>query len=86
MPRQSHENISCLQPSPQNEKNRLLIVNINKLKDWFRERGYPEEIVNKETKRALESSIGSSNNKSKKITQGERQNETLLAVTLFYVI
>ena len=45
------------------------IVNINKLKDWFREWGYPEEIVNKETKRALESSISSSNNKSKKNTQ-----------------
>ena len=49
------------------------IVNKNKLKDWFRERGYPEEIVNKETKRALESSISSSNNKSKKNTQGDRQ-------------
>ena len=44
------------------------IVNINKLKDWFRERGYPKEIVNKETKRALESSISSSNDKSKKNT------------------
>ena len=31
-----------------------LIVIINKLEDWFREKGYPEEIVNKETKRALE--------------------------------
>ena len=27
-----------------------LIVNINKRKDWFIERGYPEKIVNKETK------------------------------------
>ena len=27
-----------------------LIVNINKIKHWFRERGYPEEIVNKEIK------------------------------------
>ena len=50
-----------------------LIVSINKLKDWFRKRGYPEEIVNKETKGALESSINSSNNKSKKNTQGDRQ-------------
>ena len=58
-----------------------LIVNINKLKDWFRERGYPEEIVNKETKRALESSISSYNNKSKKNTQGDRQNWILLVVT-----
>ena len=41
-----------------------LIVNINKLIDWFRETCYPEEIVNKETKRASESSIRSVNNKS----------------------
>ena len=34
-----------------------LIVSINKLKDWLRERGYPEEIVNKETKRALETDL-----------------------------
>ena len=58
-----------------------LIVNINRLKDWFRERGYPEEIVNKETKRALESSISSSNNKSKKNTQGDRQKGIPLVVT-----
>ena len=58
-----------------------LIVNINKLKDWFRERGYPEEIVNKETKRALESSISSCNNKSKKNTQGDRQKGIPSVVT-----
>ena len=58
-----------------------LIVIINKLKDWFRKRSYPEEIVNKETKQALESSISSSNNKSKKNTQGDRQKGTPLVVT-----
>ena len=58
-----------------------LIVNISKLKDWFRERGYPEEIVNKETKRALESSISSSNSKSKKNTQGDREKGIPLVVT-----
>ena len=58
-----------------------LNVNINKLKDWFRERGYPEEIVNKETKRALESSIGSFNNRSKKITLDDRQKGIPLLVT-----
>ena len=58
-----------------------LIVNINKLKDWFTERGYREEIFKKETKRALESSIGSSNNKSKKITQDDRQKGIPLVVT-----
>ena len=44
-----------------------LIVSINKLKNWFKERGYPEEIVNKETKRALESSIGSSTTDLKRL-------------------
>ena len=58
-----------------------LKVNINKLKDWFRERGYPKEVVNKETKQALESSISSSNDKSKKNTQGGRQKGIPLVVT-----
>ena len=31
-----------------------LVGNIGKLKDWFKERGYPENMVNRETKRALE--------------------------------
>ena len=57
-----------------------LIVNTNKLKERFRERGYPEEIVNKETKRALESSISSSNNKSKKNTQCDREKGIPLVV------
>ena len=58
-----------------------LIVIINKLKDCFRERGYPEEIINKETKQTLESSIGSSNNKTKKITQDDRQKGIHSAAT-----
>ena len=58
-----------------------LIVNINKLKDWFREKGYPDEIVNKETKRALESPRGRFNNRSKKITQDDRQKGIPLMVT-----
>ena len=58
-----------------------LIVNINKLKDWFGERGYPEEKVNKETKRALKSSIASFNNRSKKITQDDRQKGIPLVAT-----
>ena len=49
-----------------------LVVNINKLKVWLRERCYPEEIVNKETKRALEFSISSSNNKSRKRIQVDK--------------
>ena len=66
-----------------------LIVNINKLRDWFREGGYPEEIVNKETKRALESSISSFNNTSKKNTEGDRQKGIPLVGTMgthFYAI
>ena len=58
-----------------------LIVNLNKLKDWFRESGHTEKIVNKETKRALESSISSSNNKSKKNTRGDRQKGIPSVVT-----
>ena len=58
-----------------------LIFNINKLKGWFTERGYREEIFKKETKRALKSSIVSSNNKSKNITQDDRQKGIPLVVT-----
>ena len=38
-----------------------LVANVRKLKDWFKERGYPEDMVNMETKRVLESpSLGRS--------------------------
>ena len=30
-----------------------LVANVRKLKNWFRERGYPEDIFSKETKKAL---------------------------------
>ena len=62
----------------------LLLIHINlriDLEKWFRETGYPEEIVNKETKQALESSLGSSNNKTKNITQDDRQKGVPLVVT-----
>ena len=43
-----------------------LVANIRKPKDWFKERGYPEDMFNKETKRALGSpSLGRS-----KISEG----------------
>ena len=32
-----------------------LVANVRKLKDWLKEKGYPQGVVNKETKRALES-------------------------------
>ena len=32
-----------------------LVANVRKLKDHFRERGYPEDMANEETKRTLES-------------------------------
>ena len=31
-----------------------LVANVRKLKDWSRERGYPEDMLNKETKKELE--------------------------------
>ena len=30
-----------------------LLANIKQLKEWFRERGYPKDWVNRETKRAF---------------------------------
>ena len=46
-----------------------LVANIGKLKDWFKERGYPEDMVNKETKRALESpSLGCSKTSEKSVS------------------
>ena len=42
-------------------KKRYLVANVRKLKDWFKKRVCPEDMVNKETKRALESpSLGRS--------------------------
>ena len=29
------------------------VANVGKLKNWFKERGYPEDMINKETKRDL---------------------------------
>ena len=34
-----------------------LVANGKKLRDWFRERGYPEDTFNKETKRARETPL-----------------------------
>ena len=34
-----------------------LVANVRKLKDWFKEKGYPDDMVNKETKMALESPL-----------------------------
>ena len=42
-------------------KKSNLVANVGKLKDWFKERCFPEDMVNKERKRALESpSLGNS--------------------------
>ena len=46
-----------------------LVANAKKLKDWFRERGYPYDIVNKETKRALKTpSLGRSKTSERSAT------------------
>ena len=38
-----------------------LVATVRMFKDWFKEKGYPEDMVSKETKRALESpSLGCS--------------------------
>ena len=54
-----------------------LIVNVYKLQDWFRVKGYHEEIVNKDTK----TSISGSRNKSKQNTQVNSQKAISLVVT-----
>ena len=57
-----------------------LVTNVRKLKDWFKERGYPEAMVNKETKRALESpSLGRSKT-SKRSISGNCGTEVPLVV------
>ena len=57
-----------------------LNVNINKLKDWFKERGYPKEIVNKK-KTSVEDLLSASINKPKKKTQGNSRKGIPLVVT-----
>ena len=50
------------------KKNNLVAI-IGKLMDWFKERGYPEDMVNKETKRALESpSLGRSKTSERSVS------------------
>ena len=46
-----------------------LVANIGKFKGWFKERGYPENMFNKETKRALESpSLGHSKRSERSVS------------------
>ena len=46
-----------------------LVANIGKLTDWFKERDYPEDMVNKETKRAFESpSLGRSKTSERSVS------------------
>ena len=50
------------------KKNNLVAI-IGKLMDWFKERGYPEDMVNKETKRALENpSLGRSKTSERSVS------------------
>ena len=57
-----------------------LVANVRKLKDWFKERSYPEDMVNKETKRRLESrSLGRSKT-SERIVSGNGGTEVPLVV------
>ena len=46
-----------------------LVANVRKLKDWFIERGCPEDMVSNETKMALESpSLGHSKTSEKSVS------------------
>ena len=51
-------------------KKNDLVANVRKLKDWFKERGYPEDMVNKETKKALHSPSLSRSKTSERSTSG----------------
>ena len=69
-----------------------LVANIGK--DWFKERGYPENMVNKETKRALESSsLGRSKTSERSVSGNCRTGVPLVVLTnpgvnttLFFVV
>ena len=60
-------------------KNSDLVANVGKLKDWFKEKGYPEDMVHKVTKRALESpSLGSSKPSERSVSGNCRTRVPLL--------
>ena len=60
------------------KKNNLVAI-IGKLMDWFKERGYPEDMVNKETKRALESpSLGRSKTSERSVSGNCRAGVALV--------
>ena len=49
------------EPNCSKKSHLVANANIRKLNNWFKERGYPEDMINQETKRALESpSLGCS--------------------------
>ena len=66
-----------------------LVATVRKLKDWFRESSYPENMVNKETKRALESpSLGCSKTSERSVS-GNGGTEVCLVVNfnpIFYLL
>ena len=56
-----------------------LAGNVRKLIDWLKERGYPEDMVNKETKRALESpSLGRSKTSERSVSGNCRAGVVLV--------
>ena len=66
-----------------------LVANVRKLKDWFRESSYPEDMVNKETKRTLQSpSLGCSKTSERSVS-GNGGTEVRLVVNfnpIFYLL
>ena len=57
-----------------------LVANLRKLKDWFKERGYPEDMVNKKTERALESPSLGQSKASERSALGNDRTEVPLVV------
>ena len=56
-----------------------LVANVEELKDWFRESGFPEDMVNKEAKRALETpSLGRSKTSERSVPSNSRTGVPLV--------
>ena len=57
-----------------------LVANVGKLKGWFKERGYPEDMVKKETKKAFEIPSSDRSKTSERSVLGNCENLVPLAV------
>ena len=62
------------------KKSNDFVANVRKLKNLFKERGYPEGMTNKETKRALESSLLDHSKTSERSVSGNCETGVPLVV------